>query len=226
MWRELRHRAQQRRGFGTIDALAAVQTAVAQCGGGGSGTLQGTVTDSATGLPIAGAAVSAVGTGGTYNDTTDAGGFYQLTLPAGSYDVSAAKTGYTSQTAAGVVVTAGATTVQDFALDPVQTNTLHVNAITLSYTIKGKRITVQSTVSILDQNGSPVSSAAVSGEWTLPNSTITAQSATTNTSGVATFRLISRLRGVYEFCVTDVVKAGFVYDPAQNLETCDTITVP
>jgi subtilisin family serine protease len=213
-------------GYGTIDALAAVQAAVAQCGGGGSGTLQGTVTDSATGLPIAGAAISAVGTGGTYNATTDANGFYQITLPAGSYDVSATKTGYTSQTATGVAVTAGATTVQDFALDPVQTNTLHVNAITLSYTIKGKRITVQSTVSILDQNGSPVSSAAVSGEWTLPNNTITAQSATTNTSGVATFRLISKLRGVYEICVTNVVKAGYVYDPAQNVETCDTIIVP
>jgi len=213
-------------GYGTIDALAAVQEAIAQCGGGGAGTLQGTVTDSTTGLPIAGAAISAVGTGGTYNDTTDASGFYQISLPAGTYEVTAAASGYTSQTVSGVVVSEGATTVQDFALDPVQADTLHVNSITLSYSIRGKRVTVQSLVSIFDQNGSPVPSATVSGEWTLPSGAFVTQSASTNTSGIASFRYTSKLRGTYEFCVTNVVKSGYIYDPAQNLETCDTITVP
>jgi hypothetical protein len=212
-------------GYGTIDALAAVQAAVAQCGGGTTGTLQGTVTDSATGLPISGATVSAVGAG-SYNTTTDASGFYQLTVLEGNYSVTASKTGYTSQTASGVVVLVGATTVQDFALDPVAQSSVHVNAITLSYTIKGKRITVQATVNIRDQGNQLVPSATVSSEWTLPNGSFVAQTATTDTSGNATFRYISKLRGTYEFCVTNVVKAGYLYDPAQNIETCDTITVP
>ena len=32
--------------------------------------------------------------------------------------------------------------------------------------------------------------------------------------------------GTYELCVTDVTAEGYVYDPDQNLETCDTITLP
>jgi hypothetical protein len=28
----------------------------------------------------------------------------------------------------------------------------------------------------------------------------------------------------YTFCVTNVVKAGLTYEPAKNVETCDTIT--
>jgi hypothetical protein len=209
-------------GEGTIDALAAVQAAINQCGGGTNGTLQGTVTDASTGLPIAGATVTA----GSTSDTTDASGFYQMTLPAGTYNVTASASGYTSQTASGVVVSAGATTTQNFALVPVQTSAMHVSSITLSYTIKGKRVTVQSNVSILDQNGNVVPSATVFGEWTLPDGTLTAQSAATNTSGVANFRVTTRQRGLYEICVTNVTKAGYVYDPSQNVETCDVITVP
>jgi uncharacterized membrane protein len=209
-------------GEGTIDALAAVQAAINQCGGGTNGTLQGTVTDASTGLPIAGATVTA----GSTTDTTDANGFYQMTLAAGTYNVTASASGYTSQTASGVVVSAGATTTQNFALAPVQSSAMHVSSITLSYTIKGKRVTVQSNVSILDQNGNVVPSATVFGEWTLPDGTLTAQSAATNTSGVATLRVVTRQRGLYEICVTNVTKAGYVYDPSQNVETCDVITVP
>ena len=209
-------------GYGTIDALAAVQAAITQCGGGETGTLQGTVTSSTTGLPISGATITA----GSYSTTTDANGFYQLSVLAGTYTVSAAKSGYTTQTVSGVVVTAGAATVQDFALVPTPVNSLHVGGITLSYTLKNGRYTFQSQVTIYDQNGARAASATVSDEWTLPNSAKVTQSANTNRSGVATFRLTSRLTGTYQFCVTNVVKSGYVYDPAQNVITCSSITVP
>jgi hypothetical protein len=84
--------------------------------GVGVGTLQGTVTDADTGLPIMGATVSADG----YSTTTDASGFYSFpSIPEGSYDVTAEMTGYVSETASGVTVTADTTTTQDFALSPL-----------------------------------------------------------------------------------------------------------
>ena len=115
-------------GYGTIDDLAAVQGAIAQCVG--VGALDGTVTDSSTGLPIHGAAITAVWSGGgTWNDTTDAAGYYNVTVPIGLFDVTAAKFAYVTQTVTGVEVFEGSTTTQDFALDPAP-------AFTVSGTVK------------------------------------------------------------------------------------------
>ena len=78
------------------------------------GTLQGTVTDASTKLAVGGATVT-LSTGPS--TTTNASGFYQFaSLGAGTYNVTAAKAGYNSSTAIGVVVTSGGTTTQDFAL--------------------------------------------------------------------------------------------------------------
>ena len=96
--------------------VGAFTFAPAACGGGATGTLNGTVTDSATTNPIAGATVQVVPGGLT--TTTDVNGFYQFTLGVGTYDVTASASGYVSETATGVVVTDGGTTTQDFQLDP------------------------------------------------------------------------------------------------------------
>jgi hypothetical protein len=110
-------------GYGTIDDLAATQQAIAQCVG--VGTLDGTVTDSSTGLPIEGAAISAVWSGGgTWHDTTDAEGRYSLTVPIGLYEVTGEKFAYIPQTVTGVEVFEDATTTQDLALDPAPTFTV------------------------------------------------------------------------------------------------------
>jgi hypothetical protein len=59
---------------------------------------------------------------GGASTSTNASGFYQFTnVAAGTYSVTASKTGYNTGTNTGVVVTAGATTVSDFALTPVTT---------------------------------------------------------------------------------------------------------
>jgi extracellular elastinolytic metalloproteinase len=80
---------------------------------GPTGTLQGTVTDANTTNPIANAQVVA----DTYSTYTNGSGFYQfITLPVGSYDVTASADGYAPDTAIGVPVTDGGTTVQDFNL--------------------------------------------------------------------------------------------------------------
>ena len=71
-------------GYGTIDALAAVQAAVAY--GGTSGTLQGTVTDAASHNPIPGADILAtLSPTQTFQAFTGSTGEYSLDVVAGTY---------------------------------------------------------------------------------------------------------------------------------------------
>ena len=98
-------------GYGLINALAAVQTAIAQCGS--SGTLQGTVIDTLTSNPVEDALVNA----GGRTELTNASGQYSFTLmPVGTYDVTVNIYGYQPITAARVTIADGVTTTQDFAL--------------------------------------------------------------------------------------------------------------
>jgi hypothetical protein len=103
-------------GYGTIDSLAAVEAALAQCGP--TGTLEGTVTDATTGNPIAGATVTAApaAEGNGIQAVTDPNGFYSMILLPGTYNVTASKADYYSETANGVVIVADQTTTRNFAL--------------------------------------------------------------------------------------------------------------
>jgi hypothetical protein len=84
------------------------------------GTLSGTVTAASGGAPIQGATVLAENSRGhAFAATTDAGGAYTMTLPGGTYKVSAGTTGYLTETVSAVVVESGLTTMQDFVLEPV-----------------------------------------------------------------------------------------------------------
>jgi hypothetical protein len=107
-------------GWGVLDDLTAVQYAIAFCGGAEFGTLEGHVYDE-LGNPIEGASVTASpaaeGTG--VEAITDPNGFYTMELLAGTYDVTASKYGYDTQTAYGVVVIENQTTVQDFTLNSI-----------------------------------------------------------------------------------------------------------
>ena len=74
------------------------------------------MTDSATGLPIEGA----VSAGPFSTAAAPATGSYDLMLPAGTYDVTAAADGYAPMTVTGIAAVAGATTNQNFTLAPYQ----------------------------------------------------------------------------------------------------------
>ncbi len=95
-------------GLGTPKGVSAFGT-------GPHGELLGTVTDTASGAPVAGAKVTA----GDLSATTDAAGKYDLTVPAGTYDLTATAFGYTTQTASGVVIADGGKVTKDFALAAV-----------------------------------------------------------------------------------------------------------
>ena len=79
-----------------------------------TGTISGTVTDADTTEPIEGATVTANGV----STSTNAEGYYEIEIEAGTYDVTAEASGYISDTKPATV-TVGETTTVDFALEPV-----------------------------------------------------------------------------------------------------------
>jgi PKD repeat protein len=105
-------------GYGTIDALAAVQAILAQCGPAGS--LEGFVYDDVTMAPIQGAQVTAASLSGySGTDTTDATGYYNFSIiPADTYTVTAEHMMYTTAFTTGVEVYSGTVTQADLYLTP------------------------------------------------------------------------------------------------------------
>jgi len=104
---------------------------------------------------------------------------------------------------------------------------MHVHWIRMSYYDRGLgRYTVLGPVRIVDATRAAVPGATVYAEWTAPDGSTVVQSRVTNSSGVASFKVPTTQVGDWQLCVTDVVLSGWVYDPAANLETCDTITIP
>src|SRR5689334_10096617 len=84
-----------------------------------AGTILGTVRDP-QGAVIPNASVSAknVGTGAERTVLTDAsGGFSIASVPAGSYDVTAAASGFRPELRSGITMTVGAAIRVDFALN-------------------------------------------------------------------------------------------------------------
>lgn len=105
-------------GWGEIDVLEAVQQAQAICGP--SGTIEGTVTDSGSSAPVAGASIAAtLDITTTKTATTNAAGEYVISFaPEGVYTMTANAFGYLPATITNVAVVSGTVTTQDIALDP------------------------------------------------------------------------------------------------------------
>jgi hypothetical protein len=108
-----------------------------------------------------------------------------------------------------------------FGSQPDSTS-LHVDSIVLSTVNAGKKKKKGlAEVTIQDNLGSPVPSAVVTGTFSGDlNETLTA---TTDSSGVATFTTTRALRAGlnFQFCVDNVSYGTLPYEPQDNLETCD-----
>lgn len=111
------HNSNTANGVSVTSGNTTTQNFALTASGPTTGTLQGTVTDASTSAAINGATVAIVGGAST---TTNSSGFYQFTnVTPGTYNVTAAKTGYNTGTNSGVSVTAGNTTTSNFALTQV-----------------------------------------------------------------------------------------------------------
>lgn len=103
---------------------------------------------------------------------------------------------------------------------------MHVAAIDMSYGTKGPNYFIYTRVTIFDADNVAVPEATVYLEMTLPDESTVSGSGETNGGGTVTFKLKSRQTGTYTSTVTKVVKDGWTYDSAANVETSDSIIIP
>jgi subtilisin family serine protease len=167
-----------------------------------TGTLSGVVTDTSTHAWIAGATVSL--NAGATTTTTDAVGAYSFTVAAGTYTVTASKSGYSSATMSGLSVTAGNTTNQDLALTPVPSQPMTANTSTVQWTKSGKWWTGRVTITVRS-GGSNLPGAAVTGTWSYGTST----SCTTDANGECTVTSSKQRNTSATWTLTGVAKDGY-----------------
>jgi hypothetical protein len=156
---------------------------------------------------------------GGASTTTNGSGFYQFNNVApGTYSVTASAAGFNSSTANNVSVTAGNTTVQNFALTAAPpASGAHVGDLDgsrQSFNRKNWRATV--TVTVHDANHVPLAGATVSGSWS--NGSSGSGSCVTNASGVCsiTSSNISINNASATFTVTNITASGYTYQSASN----------
>jgi PKD repeat protein len=106
----------------------------------------------------------------------------------------------------------------------VQPADIYVADIALSLkTGAAGNTTATAKVTIKNASGAVVAGASVTGNWSgLTSGTSTA---TTGNKGVATLTSTrTKKHGTFTFTVTSVSASGYIYNPARNVETSDSIT--
>ena len=102
-------------GWGEINALAAVQAAISECG---DSAIVGQITDAITSAPVAEATVQAASTTTQRRTTSNADGLFAFTLFSDTYTLTASRYGYQTAVTPDVMATAGTTTTQNIVLTP------------------------------------------------------------------------------------------------------------
>jgi hypothetical protein len=117
--------------------------------------------------------------------------------------------------------------VGDTTVTPVrQCLQMHVASIDPGARPVGNEYRVSTRVGVQDETGYPVQGATVLVDATMPNGTVISGIIRTHSDGSGGFWFLSAQTGTYTFCVRTVRKPGWVYDPGQNAETCDSVIVP
>jgi subtilisin family serine protease len=109
---------------------------------------------------------------------------------------------------------------------PPPAGTMHVGDVTVRILRKGRNVQGSATASIVDANGAPVGSAAVTGDWSLNNVFWSTKSGTTGSSGTVTINSNSQKLAAgtsVRFCVTGVTHASLTYDAPPN-QPCASAT--
>jgi hypothetical protein len=104
--------------------------------------------------------------------------------------------------------------------------TLYVAGIRLRGRLAPGGYKAQAVIRLKDQMGNAVPGAVVTAVLTPPVGPPRVKTALTNPNGIARAQWRSPAAGAWEACVDDVFHPAYVYDPDQNLETCDSFTYP
>jgi len=102
---------------------------------------------------------------------------------------------------------------------------LHVAAIDVYGSTKGRNVFVTTDVAIADANDAPVDNADVTVEIAQPDGSVATEYATTDESGVASVRIRTSQTGTYVSTVVHVAKSGWLYDADANVVTSVTTEI-
>ena len=112
--------------------------------------------------------------------------------------------------------TAGSTTVPP---PPTQGQLLRSANISLSAKLlKNGTVSVSASITVKDENGASVPSAAVSVSWRLPDGSTQDQTASTSNNGLAKFSTSGR-RGTYTLSINNITKVGYTFDRTNSVLT-------
>lgn len=147
------------------------------------------------------------------------GGSFSTTLSDGTHTITAKVTDSGGKNgSASIGITVGT----------IITNNMYVSDIYMSLKISGPWVNAIAKISIVDENGTPVEGATVSGTWS--GATDDTNSGITKTNGQVNFKS-DRVKNppsgiIFTFTADDVAKAGWGYNSTANAETSDSTTVP
>jgi hypothetical protein len=138
-----------------------------------TGAISGTVTASAGGA-ISGATITT--SPGGYTTTTNTSGAYALSsVPAGTYTVTASKSGYVNASQSGVVVNVGQTTTVNLAMNP--------NTGTLSGTVTVQGGAGLAGATVATSTGGYTTTSGSNGAFSIPNVAAGTYSVTASKAG-------------------------------------------
>ncbi len=112
--------------------------------------------------------------------------------------------------------------------NPALANFLHINKDKMKFAPTGQPgiFRVVFKARIWDQDNLAAPDVNVLGTFTFPDGSQHPMSAMTNSLGLVKFVTKQSMTGEYGFCITDLVKSGYVYDPGANTAPeCLTVVV-
>jgi thermitase len=180
-----------------------------------TGTIAGTITDSASSLPIPGITVN----DGVRTVVSDSNGYYTIPdISAGNYTLVYSATGYTTKSQTASVV-AGQTTIADCSLtkkvsQPAPTKNLWVNSITFSASSKSLRVNVR-----IATESRAVAGAQVKAQVTASNGQVWNFTGVTNSYGSVSFTINRPSAGTYTATVINVTATGYVWNSAKGINS-------
>jgi len=115
----------------------------------------------------------------------------------------------------------------DTAVSTIQVaQVMHVKSIDPGYEAQGTGYVVGARIKIVYGNGAPVSGATLKVKLIYPDSSSVKLTGRTNSQGKVTVAQAVTDTGTYTFTVLSVTRPPALYDPNQNIETSDSVTIP